>query len=109
MLISFLQRKKELAILSSVGMTKTQRGFMLSIESILCVTWATIILVPYCYLVASLLTKITSFLGLPMEIGFRLSLMLFFFIASNIIFFIATLPVIFTNNKLSVINEIKYE
>ncbi|MDR5658499.1 FtsX-like permease family protein [Serpentinicella sp. ANB-PHB4] len=109
MIISFIQRKKELAILSSIGMTTKQRAYMIMSESFICVIWAIAILIPYCYLAVSLVSKFTRLIGLPMEIQFELSSMIYFFVASIIIFFVATLPVIFRNKKLSVIEEIKYE
>jgi len=109
MLISFIQRKKELAVLSSVGMTTGQRGVMLMIESLLCVVWSTAIVTPYCYLVVSLISKCTELMGMPLEIRFDVTSMVPFFITSIIIFIIATLPVLFNNKKLSIIQEIKYE
>ncbi len=109
MLISFIQRKKELAVLSSIGMTSRQRGAMLTLESLFCVVWSMVITIPYCYLVTSILSKLTKLIGLPLDINFNIKTMPLFFMAATIMILLATIPVLLNNRKLSIIHEIKYE
>ena len=107
--ISFIQRKKDLAVLSSVGMSKFQRARMLTIESILTVLWSTIIIIPFSYLSISIITKITKLIGFDMEVYFNLSFVPVTFVVSLILVLIATLPVLLRSRKLSIIEELKYE
>jgi putative ABC transport system permease protein len=107
--ISFIQRKKDMAVLSSVGMTKGQRGVMIIVESILSVIWAVVIVTPLAYLTSSLMSKITDKIGLPLDIKFNISYMPIVLSVSLILVFLATLPVLFKSRKLSIIEELKYE
>lgn len=107
--ISFIQRKKDLAVLSSVGMSKFQRAKMLIIESILTVLWSIIIVIPFSYLVISIVTKITKLIGFDMEVYFNLSFMPITFGVSLLLVLFATIPILFKSKKLSIIEELKYE
>lgn len=107
--ISFIQRKKDLAVLSSVGMSNIQRGKMIINESILTVVWSTIIVIPFSYLVISILSKITKLIGFDMDVSFNINFVPITFIVSLILVLIATIPVLFKSKKLSIIEELKYE
>lgn len=107
--ISFIQRKKDLAVLSSVGMSNFQRAKMLIIESVLAVLWATIIIIPFSYLVISILSKITKLIGFDMDVYFNINFMPITFVVSLVLVLIATIPVLFKSKKLSIIEELKYE
>ena len=108
-IISFIQRKKDLAILSSLGMTKRQRSRMIFMESGVTVLWAILFISPYGYLMARLITAVTTMIGLPIPIEFNFSGMVPFFLAAFLLFILATLPVVMKSRKLSVIREIQYE
>ena len=108
-IISFIQRKKDLAILSSLGMTNRQRSRMIFIESGVTVLWAILFITPYGYLMARLITAITTMIGLPIPIEFNFAGMVPFFLAAFLLFILATLPVVMKSRKLSVIREIQYE
>ena len=108
-IIGFIQRKKEIAVLSSVGMTDASRNFMLVIESVLTVIWATVIVVPYSYLGLALLSKLMISIGIPLEVSLDLKAIPIYFIASVIIILLATIPIIVKNKKLSIVQELKYE
>lgn len=108
-IISFIQRKRDLAILSSVGMTSGQRGRMILNESAMTVLWAVVFITPYGYLMARLITAVTTFIGLPIPVEFDLSNILPFYLAALVLFILATIPAVMKNKKLSLAREIQYE
>ncbi|WP_310603285.1 ABC transporter permease, partial [Anaerosporobacter sp.] len=107
--ISFLQRKTEFAVLSSVGMENSLRRRILLFESIACVTWGIIIAILYSFLGLPLISQIISLIGLPLDISLAVSSLPTIYIVSLTIVLLATLPVIFKSKKLSIIQELKYE
>ena len=108
-IIGFLQRKRDLAVLSSVGMSKKNRGLMLLAESLLSVVWSLIIAIPYSYLGLSLISKLMTVINIPLKVKLDVNLIPVYFIAALIVIVLATLPVLFKSKKLSVIAELKYE
>ncbi|QAA33992.1 ABC transporter permease [Clostridium manihotivorum] len=107
--ISFIQRKKDMAVLSSVGMTKGQRAIMIIVESILSVIWAVLIVTPLSYLTSSLMSKISESIGLPLDVQFNISYLPVVVVVSLALVFLATIPVLFKSRKLSIMQELKYE
>jgi putative ABC transport system permease protein len=107
--ISFIQRKKDMAVLSSVGMTKGQRAIMIIVESILSVIWAVVIVTPLSYLTSSLMAKISESIGLPLDVKFNISYLPVVIVVSLALVFLATIPVLFKSRKLSIMQELKYE
>ena len=107
--IGFLQRKRELAILSSVGMGNLNRSVMLLTESILSVFWAIVFTLPFCPLAISILENLLKFISMPIKITFDIKSTIFFCGACFVIIIIASIPVLFKSRKLSVIEELKYE
>lgn len=108
-IIGFLQRKRELAVLSSVGMPQGSRSLMLLIESVLSVVWAMAIAVPYSYLGLSLISRFIKVIGMPLEIVLDLKSVPGYFCISLALILLATIPVLFKSRKLSIIQELKYE
>ena len=107
--ISFLQRKTEFAVLSSVGMENSLRRRVLLLESVACVTWGMIIAILYSLFGFSLLGNIMSLVGFPLEITISIGSLPTIYLVSLLIVLLATLPVIFKSKKLSIIQELKYE
>jgi putative ABC transport system permease protein len=107
--IGFLQRKRELAVLSSVGMSDGARNGMLLWESVLSVLWSVIIAVPYSYLGLSLLTKTMTAIEMPMTIVLDIKAVPIYGVASLVLILLASLPILLKGKKLSIINELKYE
>lgn len=108
-LLSFIQRKRELAVLSSIGMAKKNRNIMILEESILSVIWAFIISLPLEIIIMKHVTKITSLIGLPFEVSVNYSNLGMDMIVTLIIILLATIPALLKNRKLSIISELKYE
>ena len=107
--ISFLQRKGELAVLSSVGMSDGARNGMLLTESVLSVIWAVVISIPYSYLGLSLLTKTMTAMEMPMKIVLDIKAVPIYAVAALVLILLASLPILLKGKKLSIINELKYE
>ena len=107
--IGFLQRKRELAVLSSVGMSDGARNGMLLWESLLSVIWSVVIAIPYSYLGLSLLTKTMTAIEMPMNIVLDLKAVPLYAVAALVLIILGSLPILLKSNKLSIINELKYE
>lgn len=108
-IIGFLQRKRELAVLSSVGMSTGNRAKMLLSESLLSVIWAIIIAVPYSFLGLKLLSNTLIQIGMPLDVQLDINAVPVYFIAAVIVILLATIPILFKSRKLSIIEELKYE
>jgi len=108
-IIGFLQRKRELAVLSSVGMSDSARNGMLLTESVLSVIWAVIIAVPYSYLGLSLLTKTMTAMEMPMIVSLDVKAVPIYAVSALGLILVASLPILLKSKKLSIINELKYE
>ena len=107
--IGFIQRKRDFAVLSSVGMRKSKRNLMLIVESCISVIWSLIFAVSIIKLELSLVTKFLKVINMPLKIELDVYSIPMCFIISLIVILLATLPVIFKSKKLSIIEELKYE
>lgn len=107
--IGFIQRKKEIAVLKSVGMSRWKTTEMIIIESVLSVVWAVVISVSYVTLGLSLLSRFLNVLNMPLDVAMNFKVVPQYFIASLVIILIATIPSLIKNRKLSIIQEIRYE
>jgi len=107
--IGFLQRKGELAVLSSVGMPDGARNGMLLMESALSVIWSVVIAIPYSYLGLSLLTKTMTAIEMPMRIVLDTKVIPIYAVSALVLIVLGSLPILLKSNKLSIINELKYE
>lgn len=107
--VSFIQRKKELAILNCVGMTNMRNGMMILIESIFTAIFATgfgfVISWGAVAMSNNLLKSID--VAITMEYDFKAFFMVS--IGIFIIMILSSCSVIIKNSKLSVLQELKYE
>jgi ABC-type antimicrobial peptide transport system permease subunit len=107
--ISFISRKKELAILNSTCMNKTQIKKMLALETIVANIVALGIAVVVTILTTSFIDRFLQNIGLFLEIKFDLMVVLSF---SAIIYIILLFTLIFPFRrlkKMNIVEEIKYE
>lgn len=107
--ISFIQRKKEIAVLSSVGMTPVQRSNMLLGEAFFSACWSAFFSIGYLYIGARLCSKITRLIGLGLDVRVDQKNIWIYIVAIILTGTIASVFVLFRNRKLSIINEIRYE
>lgn len=108
-IISFLERKKALAIFKSVGMSKGQTVKMLLIESFSAGIIGGAAGVSSGILMSSIIPNVTKAMDLPMEIHYSVSSILLFILGGILITIIASAGSIIKSSKLSVIEAIKYE
>ncbi|WP_167958373.1 ABC transporter permease [Anaerosporobacter faecicola] len=107
--ISFIQRKTEFAVLSSVGMENSLRRRILLIESFTCVTWGMLIAIAYSTIGIPLLGKIMETIGYSFDISLAYSSLPIVYLVSLVVVLMATIPTIFKSRKLSIVQELKYE
>ena len=107
--ISFHQRTKEFAVMSSVGMTTKRRKNMILTESIFSALISIIITIPFMVLLTTLFTGATYFIGIPMVTSLSWLTIPKFSAAVIVIIFIASLSTMKKSKKLSIVQELKYE
>ena len=107
--ISFNQRRKEFAMMASVGMNGVGRKKLVLSESILCVIIAVLIAVPFTLLTNRLVTGMLYYIGTPFDILYDWKGTPAFLAAFVGIVFIASLSTMRRSKNLSVVTELKYE
>ena len=107
--ICFHQRRKEFAVMASVGMNPGARKRLILTESMLCVAIAVAIAIPFSLLVNRLVTGMLYYLGVPFDILFDWKSLPMFLTAFAVIVFLASLSTMRKSRKLSVAAELKYE
>lgn len=107
--ISFQQRRKEFAVMTSVGMNKSKRRSLVLTESVTSVLWSLAIAVPFTVMVNGILEKLFKLMELPMDISFDWKSLPVYSAVAMIIVVIATLSTVRKSKKLNVVAELKYE
>ena len=107
--ICFHQRRKEFAVMASVGMNAGKRKRLILTESMLCVAIAVAIAIPFSLLVNRLVTGMLYYMGVPFDILFDWKSTPVYLAAFVIIVFVASLSTMRKSRKLSVVTELKYE
>lgn len=107
--ISFRQRRKEFAVMTSVGMNKSKRKNLVLTESMTGVIWSIAAAVPFTLMVNAIMAKLFQFVELPMDIEFAWSSVPVFGLVTAAVVFIATLSTMKKSKKLNVVAELKYE
>ncbi|MBZ9618485.1 ABC transporter permease [Clostridium estertheticum] len=107
--VSFIQRKKDLAVLSSVGMTNIGNGMMILIESMFTAIFAIGFGGIISYFAVAISNNLAKSIGLsiPMEYDFKAFLIVS--IGICIIMGLSSCSAVFKSTKLSVIKELKCE
>ena len=107
--ICFLQRKREMAVMASVGMNKGKRKGMILAESMMSVVFSILISIPFTFLLSDLMTGFCKFIGADMDVFFSWSSVLTYSPVIAVIIFIASLSTMSKSRKLSIVQELKYE
>lgn len=107
--ISFIQRKREIAILGSIGMIPKQRFFMLFGEAFLSACWSAFFTIIYLYIGANLCSKITRLIGLGLDAKVKQGQIGIYVALIVLTGSLASVFVLIRNKKLTIINEIRYE
>ena len=107
--ISFQQRRKEFAVMASVGMNRSKRTNLVLTESITSVIWGIALSVPFTVMVSGILEKLFSSIDLPMPISFDWKALPVYSLVALVVVLIATLSTIRNSKKLNIVAELKYE
>ncbi len=107
--ISFIQRKRELAVMASLGMDKGKRMRLLLSESLTSVLFSIPLSICFTILFTGLMSAVSIFIGLPMVITFDWSQLPAYCLMITVIILIASISSMAKSRKLSIIRELKYE
>ena len=107
--ISFQQRRREFAVMASVGLNGKKRKRLVFTENMFCVFWSIALAVPFTVLMCKISSKIMKFIDLPMEIDFDLTQVPQYSLVLIAVIFIASLSTMKKSKKLNVVQELKYE
>ena len=107
--ISFIQRKREIAVMSSVGLSKGARGFMIVLESLFQALIGSAISLIAALGINVCLTDIFKFLDMDMDLTYPVKSIATIVIATMILMLLTSLASIFKSRKLKIVQELKYE
>lgn len=107
--ISFQQRRKEFAVMSSVGMNAKKRKGLVLAENMYCVVISIALSIPFTILVNKLMSKVLLVLHLPLSLIFDWSLVPVYSAILATVIFIASLSTMKKSKKINVVQELKYE
>ncbi|OKP82928.1 ABC transporter permease [Paenibacillus sp. P32E] len=107
--ISYLNSKKNIALLHAIGLSRQQKNRLLLFQSIFVVLWVMLLLIPCSYAMIFLTKDLLSLIGMLYDIRLNLiyvPLVLGFLL---VLIVLSTLPVLLNGKRFSIINEMKYE
>ena len=107
--ISFQQRRKEFAVMSSVGMNAKKRKGLVLAENMYCVVISIALSIPFTILVIKLMSKVLIVLSLPWSLIFDWSSVPIYSAVLAVVIFIASLSTMKNSKKINVVQELKYE
>ena len=107
--ISFQQRRKEFAVMTSVGMNKSKRKRLVLTESMTSVFWSLVIAVPFSLMVNGIMEKLLKSVDLPMSVAFDWKSLPVYAAVAVVVVLVATLSTMKKSRKLNVVAELKYE
>lgn len=109
LMVSFMQRRKELAVLTSVGMSKGQRSRMIFIEGATIGIFGSILGVFTGILVCRFIPEISLSLDAYLKIAIPEKRLIGLTIFGIVLMLVASLAPVFKASKIAVVDEIKYE
>ena len=107
--ISFQQRRKEFAVMTSVGMNRSKRKRLVLTESMTSVFWSIVIAVPFTVMVNGIMEKLMKYVDMPMNVAFDWKSLPVYAAVAVVVVLIATLSTMRKSRKLNVVAELKYE
>lgn len=109
MMISFLQRKKEMAVLTSIGMTDRKKYIMLFLESLNIGIISVIVGLGIVFFVAMNLEDVFAIMGTYMQLIIAQSEMLLYSVITVMVIILSNAITLLRVRNVSVIEAIKYE
>ena len=107
--ISFQQRRREFAVMASVGLNAKKRKRLVFTENMFCVIVSIGLSIPFTILLCRLFTKVLILLNLPLVMTLDWASLIPYSIALALVIFIASLSTMKKSKKLNVVQELKYE
>ena len=107
--ISFIQRKREMAVISSVGLTKGGRGFIILLEGLFQALVGSLISLLAAYGIITLLNDVFKYLTMDLDLIYPTETLTTVIIATIILMTLTSLSSIFRSRRLQVVNELRYE
>ena len=107
--ISFQQRRREFAVMASVGLNAKGRKRLVFTENMFCVFWSLVLSVPFTILTCMTATKMMKKLEMPLTITFDIAALPKYAVVLIAVIFIASLSTMKKSKKLNVVQELKYE
>lgn len=107
--ISFIQRKREMAVISSVGLSKGGRGFIILLEGLFQALVGSLVSLLAAYGIITLLNDVFKFLTMDLDLIYPTETLTTVIIATIILMTLTSLSSIFRSRRLQVVNELRYE
>lgn len=107
--ICYLNSKKNLALLHSLGLSKRQKNRLLLYQGLLTIFWSMVFMVPLAHVTINLVTNVIKLIGFDMTVVLDLTIIPKLTLGLVILIVLSILPSIFKGRKFSIINEMKYE
>lgn len=107
--ISFQQRRKEFAVMSSVGMNAKARKRLVLVENMYCVVMSIALSIPFTLLLNKLISKVMITLNIPLPLVFDWNSVPMYSAILTVIILIASLSTMKKSKKINVVQELKYE
>jgi putative ABC transport system permease protein len=107
--ISFIQRKREIAVVSSIGLSTEGRGYMILLESLFQALIGGIISLVAAFGINIFMTDIFKLLTLDLKLRYPYESIATIMIATILLMLITSLSSVFKSKKLQIVQELKYE
>jgi len=107
--ICFMQRKKEFAVMTSVGMNKSMRRNLILAENIICAIWSLIVAIPFGALFNVGIENLLKSMDTPMPVDFDYMAIPVYGGIVIAIVIVSSLSALKKSRNISVITELKYE
>ncbi|MCR5628687.1 FtsX-like permease family protein [Eubacterium sp.] len=107
--ICFMQRRKEFAVMTSVGMNKSKRRNLILAENMMCAVWSVIVAIPIAFAFNIGIESLLKSMDTPMPVNFDLKAVLVYGLVVIGIVIVASLSALKKSKNISVIAELKYE
>lgn len=108
-MISFIQRKKEMAVMTSLGMYSTKKISVLLLESFFMTVLGVLLGIAIGGLSLYLIGDVFEFLMLDLNLGFEMKTLTVVSAAAIVVVMLTSVPVIRKFLKLDIVKELKYE
>jgi len=107
--IAFNQRKREFAVLASLGANRKKRRNIVLSENIYCGLLSIAIATLFSLFLNKLITKVMIFVNVPCTLYFDWKMYPFYVLGLTLIIFIVSLSTMSKSKKINIIKELKFE